>query len=75
MRVGQHGEEKQRAALTSMQDTGALVHGEACVLLPLDLSCLVSLAAGLTVQVPRAGSTGQFGTQSASIAIESPSQG
>lgn len=27
----------------------------------LYLLCLVSLAAGLTVQMPRAGSTGQFG--------------
>lgn len=54
MRVGRHGKEKQRAALASMWDTGALVHGEARVLLHLVFIVPVSLAAGLTVQIPRA---------------------
>lgn len=60
MRVGRHGKEKPRAALASMRDTGTSAWRSVSSY-TLYFLCFVSLAAGLTVQMPRAGSTGQFG--------------
>lgn len=54
MRVGRHGKEKPRAGLASMRDTGHQGMEKLVSSYTLYFLCLMSLAAGLTVQMPRA---------------------